>query len=234
MKLKVKFMEDQQRGTQVPTTGAPGEALSEVPAGGGQGDQAAPGQQGGGLGSSAAGQSEQRLAVGAGQQTAMPPPYPPQYPYYPQYGPYPQAVPFSPPIWPAGYVGPLPGQRYGQPAPIQQPVMQRQAAELEAARQQDGMLRYGKIVNSVERFLEGESTVTDVVKDLYVNTSQDDQFWKGMLVGAAAAVLLSSPTVRRAMGRTLKGGAPVDTGNGKKGGAVDRQEPSVNKPETKE
>jgi hypothetical protein len=50
--------------------------------------------------------------------------------------------------------------------------------------------------------------VADVVKTLYTNTSQNDQLWKGAIVGAAAAVLLTSGPVREAMGKTLGGVFP--------------------------
>ena len=50
--------------------------------------------------------------------------------------------------------------------------------------------------------------MADVVKTLYTNTSQDDQLWKGAIVGAATAVLLTSTPVREAMGKTLGGVFP--------------------------
>jgi hypothetical protein len=45
--------------------------------------------------------------------------------------------------------------------------------------------------------------VADVVKTLWTETSQDDQFWKGAVVGAVTAALLTSETVRGAMGKTF-------------------------------
>ena len=62
---------------------------------------------------------------------------------------------------------------------------------------------YAQIVKCVEEFAEGDATVADVVKTLWTETSQDDQFWKGAVVGAAAAVLLTSGPVRGAMGKTF-------------------------------
>lgn len=62
---------------------------------------------------------------------------------------------------------------------------------------------FAQIVKSVEEFAEGDATVADVVKTLWTETSQDDQFWKGAVVGAAAAVLLTSGSVRGAMGKTF-------------------------------
>jgi len=62
---------------------------------------------------------------------------------------------------------------------------------------------YGEVIKSVEQFAEGEATVGDVVKTLYTNTAQDDQFWKGALVGAAVAVLVTSGPVKETMGKTF-------------------------------
>ncbi|WP_020586296.1 hypothetical protein [Desulfobacter curvatus] len=64
---------------------------------------------------------------------------------------------------------------------------------------------YAQIIKSVENFAEGDASVADVVKTLWTETAQDDQFWKGAVVGAAAAVLLTSQTVRGAMGKTFGG-----------------------------
>jgi hypothetical protein len=104
------------------------------------------------------------------------------------------------------YVGAAPQQpvqpegAYSQP---QQPDPEQIAAAQAASNQ-----RYGQVINSVEQFLEGEATVSDVVKTLYTNTTQDDQLWKGVIVGAAAAVLLTSDPVRKVMGQTLGGVFP--------------------------
>ena len=62
---------------------------------------------------------------------------------------------------------------------------------------------YAQIIKSVEDFAEGDASVADVVKTLWTETSQDDQFWKGAVVGAAAAVLLTSESMRGAMGKTF-------------------------------
>ncbi len=109
-----------------------------------------------------------------------------------------------------GQVYQHPQQMYQQP---QQPVypqpgvvyMPQPTPEELAAQQAAAQQRYGMIVNSVEQFMAGEATVSDVVKTLYTTTSQDDQLWKGVVVGAAAAVLLTSAPVREAMGKTLGG-----------------------------
>lgn len=77
-------------------------------------------------------------------------------------------------------------------------AQQRFAADQSAAQQ-----RYGQMIQSVEQFLEGEATVGDVVKTVGANVAQDDSLWKGALVGAAAAVLLTSTPVREAMGKSI-------------------------------
>jgi len=94
-----------------------------------------------------------------------------------------------------GYVQPQPQVVYMQPP---QPTPEQVAAQQAAAQQ-----RYGQVVNTVEKFIEGEATVSDVVKTLYTNTTQDDQLWKGVIVGAAAAFLLTSEPVRKTMGETM-------------------------------
>jgi hypothetical protein len=91
---------------------------------------------------------------------------------------------------------------YAQPQPVyvQQPTPEQVAASQAAATQ-----RYGQVIHSVEQFVSGEATVADVVKTLYTTTAQDTQLWKGVLVGAAAAVLLTSEPVRDVMGKTMGG-----------------------------
>ena len=69
---------------------------------------------------------------------------------------------------------------------------------------------YSQVIQSVQAFAEGDATVGDLVKTIYTTTIQDDQFWKGALVGAAATVLLTNESVRESMGKTfasLFGGA---------------------------
>jgi len=107
------------------------------------------------------------------------------------------------------FVGPATQQpvqpSYAQPGVYAEP---QATPEQIAAAQAASTQRYGQVINSVEQFLEGEATVSDVVKTLYTNTTQDDQLWKGVIVGAAAAVLLTSEPVRKVMGQTLGGVFP--------------------------
>jgi hypothetical protein len=105
------------------------------------------------------------------------------------------------------YVGPVAGASvppggYGQ-APQAPPSPPPGGGE--AARHQ-----YGQLVNTVQRFIDGEASVADVVSTVYTASAQDDQLWKGILVGAAAAVLLTSEPVRQAMGRTFARPAAAD------------------------
>ncbi len=107
------------------------------------------------------------------------------------------------------YVGPA-MQQPAQPTFAQPGVYTEAQPDPEqiAAAQAASTQRYGQVINSVEQFLEGEATVSDVVKTLYTNTTADDQLWKGVIVGAAAAVLLTSEPVRKVMGQTLGGVFP--------------------------
>ncbi len=83
-------------------------------------------------------------------------------------------------------------------------VQQQLAAERAAAQQAaDARQRYGQIAQSVEQFIEGRATVADVVKNVSATVAQDQNLWKGAMVGAAAAVLLTSEPVRNAMGKTV-------------------------------
>ncbi len=85
-------------------------------------------------------------------------------------------------------------------------VQQQLAVERAAARQAaDARQRYGQIAQSVEQFIEGRATVADVVKNVSATVAQDQNLWKGAMVGAAAAVLLTSEPVRNAMGKTVDG-----------------------------
>lgn len=123
-------------------------------------------------------------AAAAGSEPPQPPPDPAAYPYGvpPGYGqPY-----FSP-----GYVDP---RTVGAQSPTPEQI---------AAQQAEAAQRYSRVVQSVEQFVGGEATVADVVKTLYTQTAQDGQLWKGIIVGAAAAVLLTNESTRAVMGKTI-------------------------------
>jgi len=142
--------------------------------------------------------SEQTGAPQAG--SVNPPPQQPQPAYH-----LPPGYTVDPATGQVIFVGPVMQQPtapgYVQPNVIyaQPQLTPEQIAAQQAASQQ----RYGQIINSVEKFIEGDATVSDVVKTLYTNVAQDDQLWKGVIVGAAAAVLLTSEPVRDAMGKTF-------------------------------
>lgn len=82
---------------------------------------------------------------------------------------------------------------------MERAAIQQKLAEDQAIAQQ----RYGQMIHSVEQFVEGKGTVGDVVKTVAANVAQDDSLWKGALVGAAAAVLLTSGPVKEAMGKSF-------------------------------
>lgn len=96
-----------------------------------------------------------------------------------------------------------PQQQYIHPGYQQVPLQPtpEEVAAMQAAEQQ----KYAQVVGSVEQFLAGDATVADVVKTMYVNMSQNDNLWKGVLVGAAAAIVLTSDPVKDAMGKTIGG-----------------------------
>ncbi len=80
-------------------------------------------------------------------------------------------------------------------------AVQQQLAMEQAAAQQ----RQGHISQTVEQFIEGKATVGDVVKNISASVAGDENLWKGAVVGAAAAVLLTSGPFRAAMGKTVDG-----------------------------
>ena len=63
--------------------------------------------------------------------------------------------------------------------------------------------RYGQMIDMVGRFLNGEANIGEVVDGLSSLNFQDDQFWKGAVVGAIAALLLTSETVQSGLTKTV-------------------------------
>ncbi len=63
--------------------------------------------------------------------------------------------------------------------------------------------KYGQMIDMVGRFLNGEANVGEVVNGLFSLNFQDDQFWKGAVVGAVAALLLTSETVQSGLTKTV-------------------------------
>lgn len=63
--------------------------------------------------------------------------------------------------------------------------------------------KYGQMIDTVGRFLNGEANVGEVVDGLFSLNFQDDQFWKGAVVGAVAALLLTSETVQSGLAKTV-------------------------------
>ncbi|PID75293.1 MAG: hypothetical protein CSB23_04235 [Deltaproteobacteria bacterium] len=88
----------------------------------------------------------------------------------------------------------------------QQLALERAATQAKLAEEQAmAQQRYSQMVQSVEEFVQGNGTVGDVVKTVASNVTQGDSLWKGALVGAAAAILLTSTPVRDAMGKSFNG-----------------------------
>jgi len=63
--------------------------------------------------------------------------------------------------------------------------------------------KYGQMIDTVGRFLNGEANVGEVVDGLFSLNFQDDQFWKGAIVGSVAALLLTSETVQSGLTKTV-------------------------------
>ena len=147
--------------------------------------------------------SGEQNAAHQGHHQYAPQPLPPGYAIDPATG---QIVFVGPVYQQPVYQQPIYQQPVYQQPPAPQPgvvYVQVETPEQIAARQAMEQQRYGQIMQSFEQFVQGEATISDVVKTLYTNTAQYDQLWKGALVGAAATVLLTSKPVREAMGKTF-------------------------------
>lgn len=63
--------------------------------------------------------------------------------------------------------------------------------------------RFGQIADIVDRFVNGEATTGDIVKGLFSLDFRNDQFWKGAIVGAVAALVVNSDTVKQGLATTF-------------------------------
>ncbi len=63
--------------------------------------------------------------------------------------------------------------------------------------------RYGQMMDMLGRFLNGEADMGDVVNGFFSLDFQNDQFWKGALVGAAVTLLLTNESVQKGLAGTL-------------------------------
>ncbi len=63
--------------------------------------------------------------------------------------------------------------------------------------------RYGQMMDMLGRFLNGEADMGDVVNGFFSLDFQNDQFWKGALVGAAATLLLTNENVQKGLAGSL-------------------------------
>ncbi|MBW2707994.1 MAG: hypothetical protein JRD04_01710 [Deltaproteobacteria bacterium] len=67
--------------------------------------------------------------------------------------------------------------------------------------------RFGQMADMVGRFIEGEASTADMVKGIFSLNFRDDQFWKGALAGALAALVLNSDMVKQGVGKVFGGGS---------------------------
>ncbi|MDI6890295.1 MAG: hypothetical protein QMC83_05060 [Thermodesulfovibrionales bacterium] len=56
--------------------------------------------------------------------------------------------------------------------------------------------RYGQVIDTVSRIVNGQADMGDMVTGLFNINFHDDQFWKGLIVGAVTTLLLKSETVK--------------------------------------
>ncbi len=70
--------------------------------------------------------------------------------------------------------------------------------------------RFGQMADMVSRFVQGEATTGDMVKDIFSLNFRNDQFWKGALAGALVALVLNSDMVKQSVGKVF-GGASAKT-----------------------
>ncbi len=62
---------------------------------------------------------------------------------------------------------------------------------------------YGPFADVVGKALQGQATPHDLINGLLSLQFRDDQFWKGVLVGSAAALLLNSDSLRKKLAGAL-------------------------------
>lgn len=141
----------------------------------------------------------------------MPPYGPYGYPYYPPYPPYPPQPNMQQPAWPPypPMWHPMCGQPpmgYGmppQPQQFQQPGMPPQGFD------------WGSQAQGMVEGLMGEqaSLFKKIVSTIGVD---DKEFWKGAMIGAAAALILGNESVRNTLLQTFaNAGDLLKTGGGK-------------------
>ena len=66
--------------------------------------------------------------------------------------------------------------------------------------------KYGQIVQMAEKFVNGEADLSDVVNGISLLENQDSQFWRGLLVGGVATLVLTSDQVKNGMAKLFQSG----------------------------
>ena len=64
--------------------------------------------------------------------------------------------------------------------------------------------KYGQIVQMAEKFVNGEADLSDVVNGISLLENQDSQFWRGLLVGGVATLVLTSDQVKNGMAKLFQ------------------------------
>ena len=64
--------------------------------------------------------------------------------------------------------------------------------------------KYGQIVQMAEKFVNGDADISDVVNGISMLENQDSQFWRGLLVGGVATLILNSDQVKNGMAKLFQ------------------------------
>ena len=105
----------------------------------------------------------------------------------------------APPTGPAMNTGPYDPYQYA----AWQAWYQQQASAMASHHPKYEAHKYGQVIDTVGRFLNGEANVGEVVDGLFSLNFQNDQFWKGALVGAVTALLVTNNTVQSGLMKTV-------------------------------
>ena len=96
-----------------------------------------------------------------------------------------------------------PGYPYAAPHMAVDPGMARDSSANPHHPKHDAH-KYGQIVQMAEKFVNGETDLSDVVNGISLLENQDSQFWRGLLVGGVATLVLTSDQVKNAMARLFQ------------------------------
>ena len=158
------------------------------------------------------------------------PPHPGQPPYPPHIAEYAGFMPgaginpqMGNPVGQTGIMGQAydPGQQAAWQAWHQQAMAAQQAAQAHAAAMNSTAAgpadtstnadphhlkheehKYGRMADTVGRFLNGEANAGDMVDGFLNLNFRDNQFWKGAVVGTVTTFLLTNKTVKESLAKT--------------------------------